>query len=372
MNDLNTLYTLLDKLGLLDEFYTTYGPYILKAALAFALLNCFFGYKLRKVWSCIFGLLLGIGVGLAAAVYLDQLAKVALVAAAVGGLVCTALAFLLYRIGMFFLCIGVVIMTLFQLFPTPTFSTICGFVVFGVVIGFLAVIKEHNVVICITAICGGIGSARLIMLLASNNSSILMVLLAVVLSALGLILQFKPWKEKEYWEKEEEKNQRKRSGNKSGRSSHKSKAKKSRSKSSSGKKKSSSRSPGSRNSSNRTTYEPETTRGVRNTHSPAETQNYRDSRYRNQKPDGQTTSDGQNYNRRANSNPNNDRLNNGRLNNGRPINGRPNNDRPNNDRPITNEPEGRSGTSDPYTVDLSDIRTEISKEVQDIYQEKHK
>ncbi|HIU75158.1 MAG TPA: DUF4203 domain-containing protein [Candidatus Pelethocola excrementipullorum] len=355
MNELSTVYTLLDKLGLLDEFYHTYGPYILKAALAFALLNCFFGYKLRKVWSCIFGLLLGVGAGLAAAVYLNQPANVALIAAAVGGILCTALAFLLYRIGMFFLCIGVVIMTLFQLFPTPTFSTICGFVVFGVVMGFLAVIKEHNVVICVTAICGGIGSARLIMLLTSNTNSILMILLAVFLSALGLFLQFKPWKEKEYWEKEEEKNQKKRDSRKSGRSSHKSKAKKSKSKSSSGKKKSSSRSSGSRNaSSNRTTYESET-RGGRNTR----------------------TSDGQPYNRRADSAPNNDPLKNSRPSSGnpnsaRPNNARPNSARPNSTRPNTNESKGSAGTSDPYTVDLSDIRTEISKEIQDIYQENHK
>lgn len=368
MNELSTVYTLLDKLGLLDEFYNTYGPYILKAALAFALLNCFFGYKLRKVWSCIFGLLLGVGAGLAAALYLNQPANVALIAAAVGGILFTALAFLLYRIGMFFLCIGVVIMTLFQLFPTPTFSTICGFVVFGVVMGFLAVIKEHNVVICVTAICGGIGSARLIMLLTSNTNSILMVLLAVVLSALGLFLQFKPWKEKEYWEKEEEKNLKKRANKKSGRSSHKSKSKKSRSKSSSGKKKSSSHSSGSGNaSSNRTTYEAESS-GGRNTRK----------------------SDGQPYNRRLNSNnsrpdsgsPNSARSNNARqdsaqLNSNRPDNTRPNSNRPDSvqpdsNRPNTNRPEGGPGSSDPYTVDLSDIRTEISREIQDIYQENHK
>ena len=164
MNELLNLYSLLDQAGIFKEIYDTYSTVFLEAALAFALLNCFFGYKLRKVWSCIFGLLLGIGTGLTAAVYLDQPLKISLIAAGIGGLVCMMLAFLLYRIGMFFLCIGTVIMILFQLFPMPTFSALCGFVVFGITAGFLAVVQEHVVVICITAVCGGIGSAKLISL----------------------------------------------------------------------------------------------------------------------------------------------------------------------------------------------------------------
>ena len=116
MNELLNLYSLLDQAGIFKEIYDTYSTVFLEAALAFALLNCFFGYKLRKVWSCIFGLLLGIGTGLTAAAHLDQPLKISLIAAGIGGLVCMMLAFLLYRIGMFFLCIGTVIMILFNCF----------------------------------------------------------------------------------------------------------------------------------------------------------------------------------------------------------------------------------------------------------------
>lgn len=337
MNELNSLYSLLDKLGILDDFYKTYGPYFLKAALIFALLNCFFGYKLRKVWSCIFGLLLGVGTGLAAAVYLGQPVSIALAAGAAGGIIFTALAFLLYRIGMFFLCIGVVIMTLFQLFPTPTFSTICGFVVFGVVMGFLAVIKEHNVVICITAVCGGIGSARLIMILAGMKSPVLLVLTAIVLTALGLVFQFKPWKDKDYWKKEEDKSSEKHKKQKSRRSASKSKSKKRSSKSSSAKKKSASRSSNSRPASSNKGSQTKKASG--------------------RNPNDQIPSDNPDIRNQNVTAPQTSSVPQDRGNIG------------------SNKGQGNfkhgDRDSDSYTVDLSDIRTEISKEIQDIYHDKH-
>lgn len=298
MNELINLYSLLDQAGLFKEIYDTYSTVFLEAALAFALLNCFFGYKLRKVWSCIFGLLLGIGTGLAAAVYLDQPLKIALIAAGAGGLVCMMLAFLLYRIGMFFLCIGTVIMILFQLFPMPTFSALCGFVVFGIAAGFLAVVQEHTVVICITAICGGIGSAKLISLLTDVNT-VLTVLLAIGLSVLGLVFQFKPWKKKEYWEEEKDKNTPQRK---------------------------------------------------------AEHEHRKNRRKTKKKRKAQKHSD-----------RNSDSFRNNRANVSQ-------------NRPVTQKRTSVSPSApsaapkeepDSYTIDLSDIRTEISKEVQDIYLQGH-
>lgn len=220
MEKLYTLYDFIRNSETLQGVLAEAGAYILKAGFVFALLNCFFGYRLRKIWSCFFGLLLGVGAGLAAGFFLDFPHEISLAAAALGGLLCMALAFLLYRIGMFFLCIGAVILTLFQLFPLPTFSTICGFVIFGITMGFLAVIQEHRIVICITAVCGGVGSAKLLLLMLSNSSTVFLILLSLVFSALGLLFQFKPWKDKDYWEKEEERSAEKRKREKERRSSH--------------------------------------------------------------------------------------------------------------------------------------------------------
>lgn len=351
MNELINLYSLLNQAGIFKEIYDTYSTVFLEAALAFALLNCFFGYKLRKVWSCIFGLLLGIGTGLTAAVYLDQPLKISLIAAGIGGLVCMMLAFLLYRIGMFFLCIGTVIMILFQLFPMPTFSALCGFVVFGITAGFLAVVQEHVVVICITAVCGGIGSAKLISLLTDVNT-VLTVLLAIVLSVLGLVFQFKPWKKKEYWKEEEEKNIRQQKEEHEHRKSRKKnrrkqKPQKSGSGSSSGRKRSSSYTQ----SSNRRRSAP-----------PQQSSGNRRSAPLQQSFDNKRSAASQ---KRSDHNFDSFRDNQTNV----PQN-----------RPVTLErtsvsPYAPSAAPkqepDSYTVDLSDIRFEISKEVQDIYREGH-
>lgn len=339
MNELINLYSLLDQAGIFKEIYDTYSTVFLEAALVFALLNCFFGYKLRKVWSCIFGLLLGIGTGLAAAVYLDQPLKIALIAAGAGGLVCMMLAFLLYRIGMFFLCIGTVIMILFQLFPMPTFSALCGFVVFGIAAGFLAVVQEHTVVICITAICGGIGSAKLISLLTDVNT-VLTVLLAIGLSVLGLVFQFKPWKKKEYWKEEEDKNIRQRKEEHEHRKSRKKnrrkqKPQKSGSGSSSGRKRSNS----CTQSSNR----------------------------RRSAPSQQSSGNRRSAASQKRSDHNFDSFSDNQTN-------VPQNHLATLERTSVS-PYAPSATPkqepDSYTVDLSDIRSEISKEVQDIYREGH-
>lgn len=337
MNELTSIYQLLDKLGIIDEFYKTYGPILIKSALVFALLNCFFGYRLRKLWSCIFGILLGVGGGLAAAIYMDLPGKTALAAAAVGGIIFMALAFLLYRIGMFFLCIGAVIMTLFQLFPMPTFSTICGFTVFGVVMGFLAVIKEHTVVIYITAICGGIGSAKLIFMLTSTVSPLLTVLLALVLSALGLVFQLKPWKEKEYWNKEEDKNTRKRQDMKDRHKSRKKTRKKSSASASSKPDRKPAKKGASRSGNSKRSQTPP--------NSPNEPARPRTPGSVPSGPDPQPQADS-----RSTSTPGGAQTNIPNLND------------PNTPKASPRDPS--------YTVDLSDIRTEISKEVQDIYKEK--
>ncbi len=227
----------------------------------------------------------------------------------------------------------------FQLCPRPTFSALCGFVVFGITAGFLAVVQEHVVVICITAVCGGIGSAKLLSLLTDVNT-VLTVLLAIVLSVLGLVFQFKPWKKKEYWEEEEDKNTRQRKAEQE----HRKTAERP-------KKKRKSQKSGSSSSSNRkrsTSY----TQSSDRKHS-APPQQFSGSR-RSASP-------------QKHSDNNSDSFRNNRTN--VPQN------RPATQKRTSVSPSAPSAASkeepDSYTIDLSDIRTEISKEVQDIYLQGH-
>lgn len=212
MDSINNIGTIFGNSQYITDFFTTYASYLVGAALVFSLLNCFFGYALRKLWSCIFGLLLGLGAGISLGLYFNLSPVASLGSALAGGLIFTVLSFLLYRIGIFFLCIGVVIFTLFQLFPTPTFSTICGFVVFGIAVGFLAIVKEQIIVSIITALYGAVGSAKSILDLAGHKSLLFTVLLAIILAALGVSFQLKLWKKKKkHGGKIRKKNMKKRS-----------------------------------------------------------------------------------------------------------------------------------------------------------------
>ena len=72
MDNLAVIYELARQLGLIDLFFDIYGRYIWTAGLIIALLNCFFGYKLRKLWSVLAGFLLGAFAGLCICAYLQQ------------------------------------------------------------------------------------------------------------------------------------------------------------------------------------------------------------------------------------------------------------------------------------------------------------
>ena len=143
MENITTIYELAKQLGLIDAFFDTYGKYIWTAGLILALLNCLFGYKLRKLWGVLFGFLVGAAAGLGLAFYLKQSGKVALVAALAIGIFFALLAFLLYRLGLFFLCAGLSAFFLWQLLPFHTGPALIVYLVIGAVVGVLALAKER-------------------------------------------------------------------------------------------------------------------------------------------------------------------------------------------------------------------------------------
>ena len=73
-----------------------------------AFLNCFMGYRLRKVWGCILGILIGGAAGGGAGYFILEDKMMALLCAAGGALILGLLAWLLYKFGIFFMCTGLV------------------------------------------------------------------------------------------------------------------------------------------------------------------------------------------------------------------------------------------------------------------------
>lgn len=354
MNQLLDFSTILDQLSFISDFYHAHAQIVLSVALIFALLNCFFGYALRKVWCSMFGLLLGVGTGLAVCTYLNLPVQVALLAAAGLGLLFALLAFFLYRIGIFFLCIGIVTFLLFWLYPTPTLNTLIGFLVLAIVIGFLAVIREHLVVVCITAICGGIATAQIFnMMLVTPLSSFVFWLIAVGLSALGLFLQFKPWRGREYWEHEADKNSRNRERARKHRKQHSGGRKKSSSFFSRKKKK---RRKSSASERKQTNYsQPANRRQSSSYEKPAVSSKKAHPSSANQNT--QTAASGSES---AKQRPYSENPAAVSGHNAYPADIQ---------RTSVQPPSPDSAQADNYTVDLSDIRSELSREVQDIYKD---
>ena len=206
MENITTIYELAKQLGLIDAFFDIYGKYIWTAGLILALLNCLFGYKLRKLWGVLFGFLVGAAAGLGLAFYLKQSGKVALVAALAIGIFFALLAFLLYRLGLFFLCAGLSAFFLWQLLPFHTGPALIVYLVIGAVVGVLALAKERLTVSLATSIGGAWGTAWFFSQLTGHHQLILLIFITIALSLLGIMLQLKPWKDRKYWNSEDEKN----------------------------------------------------------------------------------------------------------------------------------------------------------------------
>ena len=225
MDNLAVIYELARQLGLIDLFFDIYGRYIWTAGLIIALLNCFFGYKLRKLWSVLAGFLLGAFAGLCICAYLQQSAQVALIAALIIGIAFAFLAFLLYRIGLLLLCTGLTAFTLWQLLPLHTGAALIIYIIIGIAVGIFALAKERITVSLATAIGGGWAAAWFLSLLTSMQGALPVVLLTILFSALGILVQLKPWKSKKYWQQEDEQLRRDRKEEKK-RQAHRRKSKK--------------------------------------------------------------------------------------------------------------------------------------------------
>ena len=189
-------------------FLQKYGMYLTAAALVFALLNCFLGYRLRKLWIVLVSFLAGSAVGLAVCIHMRLSLRWSLLAALAAGIFCALLGYLLYRAGLFILCWGVTVFLLLQLLHPASTAALAACLIAGAAAGGFALARERVTVALVTAIGGGFGSAFLLLSLAGQDSPLLTILLTAILAFLGILVQLKPWKNKDYWEQEDQNLQR--------------------------------------------------------------------------------------------------------------------------------------------------------------------
>ena len=199
--NINTLLGGLDKVR---DVMGVYQQQLLLIVIVFALLNCFFGYALRKLWSVIPGFFLGAAAGYAAGTYTNQTTTITLALAVGTGLLTAIIAFVLYRIGLFLLICGLVGFCLWHL-VNPNDTTGYGLVALvAFVIGLICVPFERISVILVTSICGALTTIRMAYFFKDLDLNMMFWIASAILAAAGMLFQFKPWKEADYWEDDDE------------------------------------------------------------------------------------------------------------------------------------------------------------------------
>ena len=189
-------------IGLVTEADTTYKIAGSVIALILALIGCFFGYKLSRLFMGITGFIAGAIIGQIVAsqiLHVEGFASVLCIILC--GAVIASLAFWIYRIGIFILCFALAFSAAGTLFPFEGDVQFFANVITGLIVGVLAVKYMRPVIILTSAIVCGTSAAGLlpgvteymgITTLSSLNSS---AALTLALCVLGIAVQFLTTKE---------------------------------------------------------------------------------------------------------------------------------------------------------------------------------
>lgn len=125
--------------------------------LVFGILNCVLGYRILRFWMMLFGFGMGAALGLAVG-YISgtESRMLLLIAMGAGGFALGAIAFLVYRAGIFLLGAGLGLsLSIYVLHPTTSFIFfVC--MLLGVGLGVLALKYSRPVIIVGTGLFGGI------------------------------------------------------------------------------------------------------------------------------------------------------------------------------------------------------------------------
>lgn len=166
----------------------------------FAALNIFLGYKLKRVWAT----LIGVGIGFVAGFILGgqiwQNSGAALIAGLVLAAIIGALAFFIYKLGIFLMCGTLAFLLVYQLLCgviDDIFALIIS-IVFGLIVGVISIILFRPFIIVTTAVSGAFGFSNSLFALfpaAIQEQRFLglswpILLVGVILSAVGIIVQF--------------------------------------------------------------------------------------------------------------------------------------------------------------------------------------
>ncbi len=174
----------------LQDHLTTIVMILLLGVLFFALMNCFLGHQLMRLWMTVIGLGIGGAIGGYMGLRHFYEKNIIFLTATVCAFAVAMAAALVYRVGLVVLCSGAVFATMELLFPVSSMSVHMGFVALGLVAGIASFGNETVVVTWVTAVCGGLAAAKAGFLLAHVESTIGAVVAGAALAALGIKYQY--------------------------------------------------------------------------------------------------------------------------------------------------------------------------------------
>ncbi len=161
-----------------------------------SLIQCFFGYKLRKIWIVCAGFLIGSMIGAVIAALLlptNEYTLLLIILIGLGtGILLAVAAFKLYRAGMFLYALYIVFIAVSGLFPDKFawLGLIVGLAA-GIAAGALTLRFLRPFVICTTAVGGGLSGAQQLLALFSLTSLPIILGAGAVAALFGLIVQFR-------------------------------------------------------------------------------------------------------------------------------------------------------------------------------------
>ncbi len=181
--------------ALFSAFTSQVGILALGIGAAFSFTQCFFGYKLRKLWITCVGFLVGFGIGLVGGAFLippsDYVLLFAVLIGIVLGLLAALAAVKLYHAGMFLYSFFIVLAAVAGLFPDKlSWLGLLAGLAAGIAAGVLTLRFLRPFVICTTAIGGGLSGAQQLLSLCGVTSLPVILCAGGVAALLGLVVQF--------------------------------------------------------------------------------------------------------------------------------------------------------------------------------------
>lgn len=181
---------MLDELGVQKAALSTSVLIGLAVTTGVALLWCFFGLKLIRLWAALLGMCAGFGIGTAVAGALHLDATVALIIGVAAGVLLAVLGAVIYKAGIFLVAwiVGSSAGILFLQPQDEKILLVC--VGIGFIIGLLTIWLAEPITMILTGLYGAFCAGAGISLLVPLESPFLRPAVSVGLAVLGIMVQF--------------------------------------------------------------------------------------------------------------------------------------------------------------------------------------